>query len=798
MVAASGDFGGVRPMDATRFWLELSSTFGAGVVVSLLAVRARARARGGHRSGRGVQHRSVIEAMSDGVLVVDLQDRLLEINQSARTILAVDPLDDGPRPISVALAHHRDLLELLRGAIEGATTYALESDPMAGERRTYDLRLSALHDSNGEIESRVLVLRDISDRIEIEEENRRQARHVRLVHEVSSAVEEAPTIDHGIEAVVALIAQVLDFPIGHFLRAIDEDEGSRLVASGLMYCAPGVAAATPEEAQSGLPDGAEQRLQDSLSRGLLEFDPRGFHWWRSLGLEAACTIPVVIAGRLHGAFEMFDRPGRKDLPSTDELLDHVGAIVAQAIEKRLAEERVRRFAYRDDLTGLPNRQHFHQLLRAAVSLAERTNRRMALLFLDLDGFKKVNDTLGHEVGDKLLAEVADRFSKVVRLSDHVARGSDREPSSSSVSRLGGDEFTVLLTEIQQPVDAALVAGRLLATLERPITLAGRDLFMGTSIGIAVFPDDGQDSESLVRNADAAMYYSKGRGRNNYSFYSAEMNRTQSRRLEIEARLRVAIEREQFEIHYQPILSAETGRVVAAEALIRWRDPEWGPVPPDQFIPVAEETGLIVALGQWVFRAVCQQARHWREHHGSTIRIGVNVSGKQIREPGMVELVRQALEQTGVAPTQVEIEITESTIMQDDDLTTRTLRELKEMGVGLALDDFGTGYSSLSYLRRFTIDRVKIDRSFIAELPGNASDGALTSAIIAMAHGLKLTVVAEGVETEAQARFLELRGCDELQGYLFGRPCPPEEFADYLDAKGWRGVAEDEKTQDAVI
>jgi len=728
-----------------------------------------------------VQHRSVIGAMSDGVLVVDLDDRLVDINQSAREILEIEGESLDLQPITQVLAHHGDLVELFRGAIEGQTVYAPRSPSRPDERRTYDLRLSALYDASGAIQSRVLVLRDISDRIEIEEENRRQARHVRLVHEVSVTVLEAETIEHGIEASLTLIARTMQFPVGHFLRSVETEEGSQLVASGLVHC-EAAEDVDPLATGSDAERESERRgARAAFVEGVVEFDPRGLHWWKQLGLEMVCTIPVVIGGRLHGVFEFFDLPGNGLSQTTGDLLEHVGAIVGQAIEKRLAEERVRRFAYRDDLTGLPNRQHFHQLLRAAVSLAARGERRMALLFLDLDGFKKVNDTLGHEVGDKLLAEVACRFSKVVRLSDHLGRQS-AAPSgenASSISRLGGDEFTVLLTEINQPIDAALVADRLLATLERPIQLGGQDLFMATSIGIAVYPEDGDDSETLLRNADAAMYFAKGRGRNSYSFHSADMNRSQSQRLEIESRLRLALEREQLEIHYQPILSAETGRVVAAEALVRWREPEWGFVRPDKFIPVAEETGLIVGLGSWVFRRVCEQARQWRDESHAEIRIGVNGLGKQIREPAMVEIVRHALQETGVSPRQVELEITESTIMQDDAVTTQTLRQLREMGVGLALDDFGTGYSSLSYLRRFTIDRVKIDRSFVAELPGNASDGALTSAIIAMAHGLQLDVVAEGVETEAQAQFLELRGCDELQGYLFGRPCPAEEFVDFL-------------------
>jgi EAL domain-containing protein (putative c-di-GMP-specific phosphodiesterase class I) len=298
----------------------------------------------------------------------------------------------------------------------------------------------------------------------------------------------------------------------------------------------------------------------------------------------------------------------------------------------------------------------------------------------------------------------------------------------------------------------------------------------------VYPEDGTDTESLLRNSDAAMYFAKGRGRNCYSFYTEEMNRSRSERLEIESRLRGALERDDFEVHYQPILDAETGRVVAAEALVRWIDAELGFVPPDRFISVAEETGLIVSLGGWVFRTACEQARRWREELGTSIRIGVNVSGHQIREPGLIQMVRDALEETGVSPEQVELEITESTIMQDDALTIQTLGDLKSMGVRIALDDFGTGYSSLSYLRRFTIDHVKIDRSFVNELPENVGDAALTSAIIAMAHGLNLDVVAEGVETPRQALFLKQRGCDELQGYLFGRPCAASEFDDLLRAK----------------
>ena len=746
-----------------------------------------------------VQHSRVIQAMSDAVLVVDMNGRLVDFNQAAGEILELDEAARDVRHLTDALAHHPDLVELFSGAIDGRSIYSPESLRQKGENRTFDLQLSALFDSVGSIQSRVLVLRDISDRIEIEQESRRQARHVRLVHEVSASVHEAHTIDSGLEAALALVAKCMDLPLGQFLRSTEiEDEGVRLVASGIVFC--GVDLTTSEQ-DSRSPEEllAAHREQGApvgsfVSADLRDADPRGVRWWKELGFEPVLSVPVLIGVRLYGMFEFFSDEHVEIEDSTTEMLERVGELVGRAVERKLAEEKIRRLAYRDDLTGLPNRQRFQHLLRGAVALASRANRSMALLFMDLDGFKKINDTLGHDVGDHLLTEVASRFARVVRVSDHLGRQASDAPESA-VSRLGGDEFTVLLTEIQKPADAALVADRLLATLEPPIVLAGKELFMSTSIGIAVFPEDGLDTESLLRNADAAMYFAKGRGRNCYQFYSEEMNRTRSSQIEIESHLRGALEREEFQLHYQPILAAESGELVAAEALLRWIDSSGRSIPPDDFVPVAEETGLIVPIGQWVFRTACAQVQRWHDELGRSIRIGVNVSGHQIREPGMLEMVRNAIEETGVDPEQVELELTESTIMQDDSLTVHTLRELRAMGIGLSLDDFGTGYSSLSYLRRFTIDRVKIDRSFVSELPDNPDDAALTAAIIVMAHGLRLSVVAEGVETAAQALFLSQRGCDELQGYFFGRPCVAEEFADYFRA-GPRLIEEPRKDEPA--
>jgi len=726
-----------------------------------------------------IQPGNVIEAMSDGVLIVDMSGRLVDFNQSAREILDLEVTGQGMRPLSEALSGHPDLVELFSGAIDGRSVYAPRQDEAPSEARTYDLQLSALRDSSGVLQSRILVLRDITDRIAIERENERQARHVRLVHEVSATVHEADSIEGGLGAALALIAETMGFTMGHFLESRGGKDGKEgmedcaLVPSGIVFPVSPIS-------------GPDQAACPSA---------RGVSWWKENGLTSTHAVPVLIGRRLYGVFELFSAAEVAVDDVTAEMLEHVGDLVGRAVERKLAEEKIRRLAYRDDLTGLPNRQRFHQLLAGGVALAQRADRRMALLFMDLDGFKKINDTMGHEVGDRLLAEVATRFARAVRISDHLGRG-ECEEEAHAISRLGGDEFTVLLTEISRPGDAALVAERLLGTLEQPIVLAGKEVFVSISIGIAVYPEDGRESDSLLRNADAAMYFAKGRGRNRYQFYSEEMNRTHSGRLDLEARLRGAIERQELVLHYQPILDAVRGEVVAAEALLRWVDGERGPVAPDDFIAIAEETGLIVPLGRWVFLEACQQLRRWRDAGLRPIRVGVNVSGHQIREPGMIDMVRSALEETGVSPEQIELEITESTIMQDDILTVTTLRQFKEMGIGLALDDFGTGYSSLSYLRRFTIDRVKIDRTFVAELTENPDDAALTSAIIAMAHGLRLEVVAEGVETRHQALFLRQRGCDELQGYLFGRPCPPDEFVDLVRARP-RLFEELEKESDPI-
>ncbi len=443
-------------------------------------------------------------------------------------------------------------------------------------------------------------------------------------------------------------------------------------------------------------------------------------------------------------------------------------------ERKEAEEQIRYLAYYDSLTGLPNRTFYKELVSRALLLAKRHNWTIAILFIDLDYFKRINDTLGHDIGDQLLRTVADLIKTCIRKSDFIAR-SEEDELENAVARPGGDEFIVLLNEIAHSQDASRVARRILKELARPFTLAGHEVFVTASIGIALYPLDGGDAENLLKNADVAMYYAKNQGRNNYQFYTKSMNATSLQRLDLENDLRKALDRSEFLLYYQPTVDVQTRIIIGTEALIRWKHPEKGMMSPGEFIPLAEETGLIVPIGEWVLRTACAQNRAWQNAGIKPFRVAVNLSGRQFDQEGLIEVVASALHDTGCDPRYLELEITESTIMQNPEKAVTTLQKLKAMGIYLSIDDFGTGYSSLGNLRKFPLDTLKIDRSFIINLTTDSDDAAITTAIIAMAHNLKLGVIAEGVVSEDQQSFLRERGCDAVQGYLFSRPVPAEEF-----------------------
>jgi predicted signal transduction protein with EAL and GGDEF domain len=452
--------------------------------------------------------------------------------------------------------------------------------------------------------------------------------------------------------------------------------------------------------------------------------------------------------------------------------------VQDVTELRKAEEQIRYLAFYDALTGLANRDLFKDRLQKALAAGVRQNRTMALLLLDLDRFKRINDTLGHEIGDQLLKTIGDRINQCVRGTDSVARFGGDVPATF-VSRLGGDEFTVLITDLVNPHDSVIVAKRIIDAIAKPINIQGQELYVTTSVGISVFPSDGQDVETLVKNADTALYEAKGKGRNNFQFYKKALNEVTSERFELESDLRKALEQDEFLLHYQPQLDFQTGRIIGAEALVRWENPVRGMVSPGDFIPLAEDLGLIIPLTEWVIQTACQQNKAWQEAGLPPIRVAVNLSGQQFSQQRVADAAQRALQGSGLDPKYLEVELTESTMMENKEVVREILEELKALGLTIAIDDFGTGYSSLAYLKTFPIDTLKIDRTFVRDISTDPNDAAITRAIVAMAHSLELEVIAEGVETGEQLDFLQELGCNEYQGFYFSRPLPAPEFAELL-------------------
>ncbi|MFO1323471.1 MAG: EAL domain-containing protein [Burkholderiales bacterium] len=438
-------------------------------------------------------------------------------------------------------------------------------------------------------------------------------------------------------------------------------------------------------------------------------------------------------------------------------------IARDVTQSRRAEERIRRLAHFDELTGLPNRTMFMHTLQRAFSLAQRRGKQFALFFIDLDRFKNINDSLGHEAGDRLLQDVAHRLRSHLRESDTVAR-------------LGGDEFVVLVEDSITPRELNAIAQNILNAVARPYLLSGSEYHVTGSIGIATYPADGLDPAALLKNADIAMYLAKDHGKNNFQFYSAQQNAHSFERPAMESALRHALEREEFVLHYQPKIAIGSGQIVGVEALLRWNHPDLAVVAPSQFIPLAEETGLIVPIGRWVLRTACAQSAAWQRDGLPRLRIAVNLSARQFTDDGLLDDISDAIAAASLPPDGLELEITESMVMHNPERAVTTMKRLRDLGISVSIDDFGTGYSSLGYLKRFPIDNVKVDRSFIKDLPHDTDDAAITRAVIAMAQSLRIRVIAEGVETREQLDFLREHDCDECQGYYLSRPLPAAEFA----------------------
>jgi len=469
-----------------------------------------------------------------------------------------------------------------------------------------------------------------------------------------------------------------------------------------------------------------------------------------------------------------------EVSTRDEIGELASAFKDMAGNLRQSDERVRFLAYHDVLTGLPNRAMFKEFVDRSIAHARRKQQRLAILFLDVDNFKRVNDTLGHHAGDQLLQKVSERLTQVLRGDDCVSRGRAAADSAKILARLGGDEFIILLSDIQDPRTAGAVAQRLVDTLAQPLSIAEQACHVSASIGITLYPNDGADTNELIKHADIAMYHAKVKGKNNYQFFEYSMNVETIERLELETRLRNALEQGQLELHYQPQVNGLTHEVVGLEALLRWRNPELGLILPTEFIAVAETSGLILPIGEWVLREACRQARMWQDAGYPLPVISVNVSSIQFARQDVPALVRQALAESRLDPHCLELEITESAIMSDPKAAVKMLDQIRALGVTIALDDFGTGFSSLSHLRRFPMDTLKIDQSFIKQLDASSRDGEIVAAITAMAHSLGLRVVAEGIEKESHLGMVVERHCDVIQGFLFSRPLPANEIDHLLE------------------
>lgn len=663
---------------------------------------------------------ALIDSLPDMLFVLDVDGRIVECHAPDPGLLFSAPSEFLGRtfrevlPSDVAGRIERCLRVVAEGGKRGEVEYSLD---LPGGVRQFSASINCLAGGQGPLAGYISLVRDVT-KAKMAEERMREAM---VVFDASS------------QGIMTANARAVITSVNPAFCAITG------------YAADEAVGQTPSIFKSG-------RHDPSFYENI----------WRTLGAT----------GRWEG--EIWNRRKSGEVYpqwlSISAVRDEAGEVVkyvsifSDITRRKQREELIWRQANFDALTGLANRNLLHDRLERAFAHARRATLRVGLIFLDLDGFKWINDTLGHDVGDEMLTEVAARLRACVREQD-------------TVGRLGGDEFTLIAEEIADADALQSVAEKVLASLREPFFLAGANRYISGSLGITVYPDDGDSVQALLRNADIAMYQAKQLGKNRCQFYAKNMQEAARARVQLEAELRQAIASEQFELHYQPIVEASSGRIVGAEALIRWRHPERGLVSPADFIPVAEETGLIVPVGEWVLNEAARQSVAWRSQGLPALRLSVNVSGVQFREAGLLEQLRASMQsQQGM---ELLLEITESVLMQGNEVTERRLREISALGLGYALDDFGTGYSSLSYLKRFPVNVVKIDRSFVRDCPQDRNDSRLVEAIINMAHSLDLKVTAEGVETVEQRDFLCERGCDYLQGYLISRPVPAAVFAEFV-------------------
>jgi len=622
------------------------------------------------------------------------------------------------------------------------------------------------------VRSRTVVV-DISERKHAEDSLKKELSLTGLFQAITVTIDEATSIDAAMLRCITQICTLTEWPVGHIYYP-SQDDPKLLKTGSVWYLADPVRFRCFQEHSEAItfPAGGGM-VGSTFVHGRPTWIPdvtRDPNFWRAdqareAGLKAAISLPILVGTEVAGVMEFFASEAMEPDLSLLDVMAQIGVHMGRIIERNRSQQLIQQLMHSDPLTHLPNRRLFTDRLNQARVQAQLEGGQLALMVLDLDRFKFINDSLGHEMGDRLIQQVAVRLLSLVNNYDHVAR-------------LGGDEFAILLPRITNAEEAAAYAQRLLDIFAQPFRVAGQELYVTTSVGISLYPDHGPDPESLLCQAENALDRAK-ENRNHYALYSEVMGARSPERIFLEQHLRKALNKGELLVHYQPQISLKTGRVMGAEALVRWQHPELGLVSPAKFIPLAEDTGLIIPITEWVLQEVCEQSCRWQRQGLEPVRVSVNLSGCHFKRQNLLTMVTRVLAETGLAPEYLELELTEGILMKKVEETIATLARLSDIGVQFAVDDFGTGYSSLSYLHRFPINTLKIDRSFVKDAVQDSDSRAIIKAITTLGHNLDLNVVAEGTETGEQIAFLRAIGCDVAQGFYFSKPLPAEKFATYL-------------------